>query len=414
MIEELRDQLWLHVSPTATRHDTALHAAALLQLPYNDIERLGALHFVLDPAVSALLDDGPALLRRLASDTRPVIEIGVDRVRGPVDWPATARRRALDRTPVLVTHPQHRDSDVQPNRTLALVLQAVRDVGTGLTASAERQHAMAWQAADIQRRAAALAAHRALIQVTPSPPSARDLVAMRAPRVRRRHATLLDAWQAYDNLVRQADAHAVRAVVEQRGFAVAENGALFELLVLFRMRAALADGGWAVQQGRVFGGHLRFSATRRDEALDVWYQGVPAKLRRTSAYTAAQRAHALPGAADLRPDLVLALRKPGQLTEWLIVEAKTTHDHTALPVLARRALVDLLAYRSAYTEHLHRQHVWGLGVVWGSELRAAPDHEVGLCTPDRLADAVAAFTDRPAPISAQLTPTQLPPGRRRP
>lgn len=393
VIEELRDQLWLHVSPTATRHDTALHAAALLQLPYSDVERLGALHFVLDPAVKALLDDGPALLRRQASDTRTVTEISTDRVRGPVDWPATARRRALDRTPVVVTHPRHRDSDVQPNQTLALVLQAARDVETGLTGSAERPHAMSWLAADIQRRAAALAGHRALMEVTPRPPSARDLVAMRAPRVRRRHAILLDAWQAYDSLIRQVDAHAVRAVVEQRGFAVAENGALFELLVLFRVRAVLDDAGWAVQRARVFGGNLRFSAMRGEEVLDVWYQGVPAELRRTSAYVAAQRAHLLPGAADLRPDLVLALRRPDRPPTWLIVEAKTTHDRASVPVLARRALNDLLAYRSAYAEHLHGHQIWGLGVVWGEGLAAATDHEVGLCTPDTLADAVANFTE---------------------
>lgn len=29
VIGELRDQLWLHVSPAATRHDTTLQAAAL-------------------------------------------------------------------------------------------------------------------------------------------------------------------------------------------------------------------------------------------------------------------------------------------------------------------------------------------------------------------------------------------------
>lgn len=394
VIAELRDHLWLHVSPAATRHDTTLQAAALLQLPYADIGRLGAMQFVLDPAISALLDDGSALLRRLASDTRPVTEIGLDRVRGPVDWSATSRRRALDRTPVTVTRPRHRDTDVQPNRTLALLLHAVRDVPTGLAASTGRTDVLAWYVSDAKRRAATLAAHRVLVGVTPAPPGRRDLVAMRAPRVRRRHSTLLGAWRVYDSLVRRADAHAVRALVEQRGFAVAENGALFELLVLFRVRAALADTGWAVQRARVFGGNLRFSATRGDDVLDVWYQGVPAELRRSSTYVAAQRAHALPGAADLRPDLVLSLSRPDQPITRLLIEAKTTHDHTSLAVLARRALNDLLAYRSAYSDHLKGQPVWGLGVVWGSGLAAA-EHEVGLCTPDTLAEALAAFTDGP-------------------
>ena len=55
VIAELRDRLWLHVSPAATAHDTVLQAAALLQLPPGDVARLGRLQFVLDPAVKALL-----------------------------------------------------------------------------------------------------------------------------------------------------------------------------------------------------------------------------------------------------------------------------------------------------------------------------------------------------------------------
>jgi hypothetical protein len=392
VIGELRDQLWLHVSPAATRHDTTLQAAALLQLPYADVERLGTLHFVLDPAVSALLDDGPALLRRLASDTRPVTEVGVDRVRGPVDWPATARRRALDRTPVVVTHPRHRDADIQPNRTLALVLHAVADASVGLGFSAPgRPGALAFQVAAAGRRAAALAAHRALRDVVPAPPTPRDLAALRAPRVRRRHTDLLAAWDCYDRLVRRIDAHAVRSAVEQRGFTAAGDGALFELLVLFRLRAALAGGGWTTDRARVFGGALRFSAVRGADKVTVWFQGVPAELRRTSAYTGAQRVHSLPGARDLQPDLVLSLQRPGRPVRRLVIEAKTTEGRQPVQRLARRALGDLLAYRSAYAIHLDGQAVWGLGVVWGSGLGAAPGHEVGLCTPDRLADALAAF-----------------------
>lgn len=393
VISELRNQLWLHVSPAAASHDTVLQAAALLQLPYSDVEQLGTLHFLLDPSVSALLDDGPALLRRLASDTRAVIETAVDRVRGPVDWPATARRRALDRTPVVVTRPQERHTDVQPNQTLVLLLRAVRDAAMVIPDQRRRPGTIASRAGDARRRAAALAAHRAVRNVTPMPPTDRDLAALGAPRVRRRHAGLLEAWNAYDRLVRRIDARGVRAVVEQRGFAVAEDGALFELLVLFRTRAVLAGTGWTVDRARVFGGALRFSATRGRDRLTVWYQGVPSELRQTSSYVAALRAHALPAVGDLRPDLVLELDPSDGPVRWLIVEAKTTHDRTPLNVLTRRALVDLLAYRWAYADRLDGQEVWGLGVVWGAGLDSASGHEVGLCTPDRLGGALAAFID---------------------
>ena len=219
------------------------------------------------------------------------------------------------------------------------------------------------------RRAAELAAHRTLRDVTPAAPSARELAALAGPRFGRRHAALLAAWATYDALVRRVDAPAVRAAVEQHGFAITEAGALFELLVLFRVRAVLHDAGWAVDRARLVEGAVRFVAVRGERRLTVWFQGVPGELSAASAYRAAQHTHGFGRVNDLRPDLVLGLETVGGgPTRWVVVEAKTATTERPVPELARRALLDLLAYRSAYAVHLAPQFMWGLGVVWGYEL----------------------------------------------
>lgn len=69
------------------------------------VARLAGLHLILHPAVGALLDQAPTLLRRLGSTTTRATESGLAGVRGPVDWPATGRVRLLERTPTVVTHP---------------------------------------------------------------------------------------------------------------------------------------------------------------------------------------------------------------------------------------------------------------------------------------------------------------------
>ena len=74
------------------------------ELSWDDVARLANLHLVLHPAVGALLDAAPALLRRLTSTTTRVTESGLAGIRGPIDWPATGRLRLLERTPAVVTH----------------------------------------------------------------------------------------------------------------------------------------------------------------------------------------------------------------------------------------------------------------------------------------------------------------------
>jgi len=386
VVAEIRDRIWLHLTPASTGSGVLLDAAALLGLPHADVARLADLHYLLHPAVGALLDDAPALLRRLASTTARTTETGLAGVRGPVDWQATARRRVLDRTPTVVTHPTVRDNDVPPNRLLALLLTAMRDRAASLGLREGRAGTAGAAVAERGRRAAALAAHRSLSGVRPAAPGPRDVQAMSSPRFARRNTSLLRAWTAHDALIGRSDADAVRRAVEQRGLAAASDGALFEVLVLFRLRDALASGGWTVDAARLFEGRLRFDAARGNDALTVMFQTTPRAFAATSRYAAAQRAHGEAHPSDLRPDLVLRLRAAGSTPRWLVVECKTSTTGKARSVLVRQALRDLHAYRWAYDDELRAQTAWGLGVIWGTGLAAA-DHDVAVCTLDRLEQA---------------------------
>lgn len=389
VIGELRGQIWQHLSPTATPHAVLLDAAALLGLDDAGVARLADIHFVLHPDLEELLDRCPVLLRGLASSTTPTVEVSHDRVRGTVDWLATSRARAASRTAVVVTRPQVRDGDIQPNRVLALLLTQLRDRAraTGLRSTGGDSSAVAARVTEIGRRASLLASHRALRQVSPAAPTPRELASLRAPRQARRNAAILDAYVVYETFIRMRDVTAIREAVESHGFAVASDGALFELLVLFRLRQALEDLGFDVARLGLFAGGLRFVARRGTERVTAWYQQLPAQWRRMSRYPATVRAHQMSDPHDLRPDLVLRAELADGTDRWTVVEAKTTTGGRPVSVLFRRALTDLLAYRAAFEDALAGQERWGLGVVWGSDLRPA-DHDVLVCTPDRLHDAL--------------------------
>ena len=73
---------------------------------------------------------------------------------------------------------------------------------------------------------------------------------------------------------------------------------------------------------------------------------------------------------------------------------------------ARAAALDLLAYRRAYAPVLDDQEgPYGLAYAWGRGLKPTTDAEVTVCTPDTLADALAAILDdtsRPCPIATSI------------
>jgi hypothetical protein len=320
------------------------------------------------------------------------VEISHDRIRGPVDWPATQRRRLLTREPHHVTRPRRRDVDVQPSRALALLLTEIRDLAQTFSGwrGDLRDGGIAARISEVGARAAALAAHRALRDVTPAPLTPRELVALQGPRLRQRFSAAVAAHLAHQRLVSQVDKGAIRDSVERFGLVASSDGTLFEIAVLFTLRTHLQEQGFVLDPLRLFRGSLRFVGVRDRERVTGIYQSTPRAWREGSRYRAAQAAHGLPAVHDLRPDVVLRVESPGTAPRWLAIEAKTTSGTVSVPHLARRAIVDLLAYRAAFASVLAEQQAWGLGVVWGEGLEAA-DHPVGVCTRDGLGEALGRF-----------------------
>src|SRR5262245_4322684 len=105
-IAEIRNRIWLYLTPGAVRESIALDAAALLQLPEADVLTLARIHFLLHPIVQSLTENLPHLLRHLSTSTAYPEEYSTERVRGAIKWPATLAARNTTQLPTLyVTNP---------------------------------------------------------------------------------------------------------------------------------------------------------------------------------------------------------------------------------------------------------------------------------------------------------------------
>ena len=88
----------------------------------------------------------------------------------------------------------------------------------------------------------------------------------------------------------------------------------------------------------------------------------------------------------LKPDLSMSIRTGGD-TRWLIFEVKGVQRKVRH--YARSALRELFAYRRAFGPAFgSSEQAYGIGVAWGEGMTPVHDHEVVLCTPDTIEDAL--------------------------
>jgi hypothetical protein len=220
-----------------------------------------------------------------------------------------------------------------------------------------------------------------LTQVERRPLHPRSIARIRSGRFRRRYQPVLDAWYRYTALVGRLDRRAVRDAVEAYGLVTRSDPTLFELYCTFEALKILAGLGWQVGHFGLVGGSLLLGARRGEERLEISYQATPALLSRGSRYGRVQKRHSIPMGA-LRPDLVFHWTAGGA-SRWLLVEVKG--GNRKIEDSARAALLDLLAYRSAFTDALtETPPPYGLGIAWGAELEPSWRSEVALCSPDLL------------------------------
>lgn len=82
-IADVRDRIWLYVSPASQFEPSALLvAAALLKLPETDLRRLGELQFVLSEEVGQFLAAMPRLVRQLATSSTREEQWTAERLHG--------------------------------------------------------------------------------------------------------------------------------------------------------------------------------------------------------------------------------------------------------------------------------------------------------------------------------------------
>lgn len=375
-----REQIWQHVSPASTRAEHVVPlAAALLALPGRDVRFLAALHLLLSPECTTLLDHAPTLLRHLTTSTNAPLDEHPERVRGPVDWQATlALSVARGRRYAYATRPPERDYDTPENRLLRASLAAV----TAAAAALDWKPSRGGAGQDVQHKADTatrlLGAPALRDRLAPLQP--RDVRKVERGRASRRFEAASRFWRLHDALQRLQDHALLRQMVEATALLVTSDGALLEVLVLFDVLRSLSQQGWQRRGLGLVRGQVRITHTRGTETLDVHYQGTPRGL--PSRYSRVLASHHVPS-PGLRPDLVLDQRT-SQTRAVTFVEVKY---RARAQDAVRAALFDLLAYRDNYQGAAADVRL--LGVGWGQGLSPTAGAEVLLCTPDYVDQAVA-------------------------
>jgi hypothetical protein len=231
---------------------------------------------------------------------------------------------------------------------------------------------------------------RLLAPIERRPLTQRDIMRVRSGRAKLRYEVVIRAHDRYEDLIGSLDPQAVRKAVEKVALITASQGTLFELLCLFNMIEALNANDWNLTPIRLFQGKLRLTGRRNDgRLLQLLYQTTPSDLSAHSTYRETLSQHGFDQPQPLRPDITLRWQEPSGQDRWLLVECKLSETH-GVGHAARSALLDLLAYRRAFNRTLRHGSVpYGLGIAWGASLRANPESEVMLCTPDHITEALS-------------------------
>jgi hypothetical protein len=388
-IAEVRERIWLHLSPAAgLEQDTVLEAAALLQLSEQDVLTLARLHFLLSREVQALLDGLPLLLRQLATTTAHQQEHSAERVRGAIQWGSTIAARASGGLPHLyVTAPARRAFQTPENELLVFVLEAIARLGQQTGWHHHNGEGIRQLVGDRTAAAQRWLQARMLLEVDRRPPTPRSMMRVRTGRHHRRYRHAISTWERDRSLIAQLDRTQLRELIESTAIVTRDNPTLFELLCTFAVIDALSACGWHPGPFRLFRGQLHLTAQHGDQRLDLWYQTTPQALAASSRYTQVLRQHGFTQPSGLRPDMILRRAANGR-ERWLLVEVKL-YGHVQDG--ARAALQNLLAYRRAFDTRLAgNNEIYGLGIAWGADLQPNPA-EVMLCTPDTIPAAISRF-----------------------
>jgi len=387
VIAEIRDRIWLHLSPASATEDLVLEAGALLELSDRDVLAIARALFLLSPETQAFLDDVPELLRRLPTSSAQVEERSTERVRGLVRWPATLVAQRHSGMPNLyVTAPAERAYDTPENELLAFLLSAITILGqeTGWQRSTGAAAMLANARSD---EAARLLNSRMLSSLSQRQPTPRQLARVRSGRHCRRFASAIALYDRYEELINHLDPPSLKDAIENGALVVQPDDKLFEIYVFLLTLDWFRGQGWTLPGMHLYSGGLKETASLGERRVDIHYQSVPSSLSTGSRYRAIGNAHGL-RSSDLRPDLVLV--EYGTPDRHLIVELKMGTTRSAVSS-ARAALLDLLSYDASFTDAVGEQEgPAGLGVVWGRGLKAVDGRHL-LASSDHLGTGLECF-----------------------
>jgi hypothetical protein len=389
VIEQLRGDIWRHLSQAARTEDIALEASRLLQMSDADVRALAQLQFVLSREVQTLLRQMPSLVRRLSTTTVNEREVSAERVRGAIRWAETYSTRAAVGLPHLfVTTPTRRAFDTPENRVLSFALDSVVRIGRLTGWEGSTSEGVGEVVHDRVGEATRWVSTRALSDLDRSTPAAKTVARVRAGRRRHLYEAALAVFQLHDRMIARLDRGAIRAAVENHAIVTREDPVLLELLCAFRAMESLTEQGWLGKERGLVGGGEIFRAKRDGRTLHLYFQRAPTSLSTGSLYRHVQGQHEFSGTGGLIPDLVIATEYKEGPPRWLMLEVKGVEDSAAGS--ARRAARDLLMYRRAFDPILGKQEgVYGIGIAWGADIRpATAGDEILLCSPDTLGDAL--------------------------
>lgn len=402
VIQHLRADIWRYVTQASEQYrpgpgaeaDLLLRASALLQMPAAEVRYLAQLDFILSEPVGQLLEEMPSLIRRLTPTTASETEMSTQRIRGSIRWSETYAQRAASATPNLfVTNPTRRAFNTPENQVLAFALFAIADFGRRTGWHRGATSGPARYIHDRVAEATRWLQARQFLGVPTLPPTPITISRVRTGRARLRYQKALEVVELYQRYIARLDRAAIRDAIEHRALITRQDDVLLELHCAFDTIATLRRLGWRAPPSGLFGSGLWppviFRAYRNGTRLELLYQATPGELSAGSLYREVQAAHGFSATGGLRPDLVLKTAKDG-IVRWLLAEVKS--GDRKVEALARAATYDLLAYRRAFAPVLDQQSVpYGLGYVWGAELRPSLESDVTLCTPDTLPDALEAL-----------------------
>ena len=403
VIQSLREDIWRYVTQASEQYrpsrgasgeDLLLRASALLQMPAAEVRYLAQLDFILSDPVRELLEQMPSLIRRLTPTTASETEISSQRIRGSIRWSETYAQRAATGTPYLfVTTPTRRAFNTPENQVLAFALFSIAEFGrrTGW-----HRGATSGPARDIHDRVAEATRWlqaRQFLGVPTLPPTPITISRVRTGRARLRYQKAREVVELYQRYIARLDREAIRQAVEHRALIVSRDSVLLELHCAFDTIEMLRRLGWEAPPTGMLWPPVIFRGHRDGSELEVRYQATPSTLSAGSRYRDVQAAHGFLSTGGLIPDLVITTTAHHE-TRWLLIEVKGG-ERRSVADSARAAVRDLFGYRRAFSDVLDRQPApYGLGYAWGEGLKPSLDSDVTLCTPDTLAEALAALMPR--------------------